>query len=30
MKMCKDKREDERMIREAVLDKMGRGEFLFI
>jgi len=26
MKMCKDKREDERMIREAVLDKMGRGK----
>ena len=29
MKMCKDKREDEKMIGEAVLDKMGRGKFLY-
>jgi hypothetical protein len=30
MKMCKDRREDKRIIGEAVLHKMGRGKFLFI
>ena len=27
MKMCKDRREDKRIIGEAVLHKMGRGKF---
>ena len=30
MKKCKDKREDEKMIIEAVLDKMGSGKWEFL
>nr|DAF07142.1 MAG TPA: hypothetical protein [Caudoviricetes sp.] len=29
MKMCKDRREDKRIIGEAVLHKMGRGKLFY-